>query len=362
MASSSTKAGCLKKPRRLPLAASVQFDGPPGPLQMRIVVEGQRGQVIDSVSRDLTLPDFTRVQVSLATPRVFRGRTVRDLTAIKANPTAVPTADRDFSRTDRLLIRTEAYTPGGAVPALTARLLNRGGGKMAVLPVQAGQGGAGDIELPLSSFAAGDYLIELNAKTDTGTAQELIAFKVGRTLSRARGSRARGSKPVLLRGSISLGAAPARYWTSPYCPYSRDQRTREPAADLPAPESRHAFDAPVGRQREHVRTATPFLAFDTPGDPVGQHHPLALPDRPLPGDSHAGHEPVDGGEVLHQIRKAVDGAELIAHRDGGGGHALGRPRRAPRVRLGPGSEPPIDDRVRCRLNASLATAFAKSES
>ena len=163
-----------------PTGGAVQFDGPPGPLQMKIVVEGQRGQVVDSVSRELTLPDFTRVQVSLATPRVFRGRTVRDLTTIKTNPNAVPIADRDFSRTDRLLIRTEAYAPGGAVPALTARLLNRGGGQMAVLPVQAGQGGIGDIELPLSSLAAGDYLIELNAKTETGTAQELIAFKVGR--------------------------------------------------------------------------------------------------------------------------------------------------------------------------------------
>ena len=159
---------------------SVQFQGPPGPLQMRIVVEGVKGQVVDSVSRDLTLPDFTRVQVALATPRVYRGRTVRELTAIKGNPDAVPTADRDFSRTDRLLIRTEAYTPGGAAPTLTARLLNRAGGKMADLPVQAGQGGAGDIELPLASLAAGDYLIELNAKTESGTAQELIAFKVGR--------------------------------------------------------------------------------------------------------------------------------------------------------------------------------------
>jgi hypothetical protein len=136
--------------------------------------------VVDSVSRELTLPDFTRVQVALATPRVFRGRTVRELNAIKADPNAVPTPDRDFSRTDRLLVRTEAYTPGGAAPTMTARLLNRGGGKMAELPVQAGQGGAGDVELPLSSLAAGDYLIELNAKTDAGTAQELIAFKVGR--------------------------------------------------------------------------------------------------------------------------------------------------------------------------------------
>ena len=135
---------------------------------MKIVVEGTRGEVVDSVSRELTLPDFTRVQVAFATPRVYRGRTVRELTAIKANPASVPTADRDFSRTDRLLIRTEAYTPGGAVPTLTARLLNRGGGKMADLPVQAGSGGAADIELPLSSLAAGDYLIELNAKSETG--------------------------------------------------------------------------------------------------------------------------------------------------------------------------------------------------
>ena len=169
----------------------MQFDGPPGPLQMKIVVEGQRGQVVDSVSRELTLPDFTRVQVALATPRVFRGRTVRDLKAIKANADAVPTADRDFSRTDRILVRTEAYTPGGAVPAMTARLLNRGGGKMADLPVQAGQGGVGDIELPLSSLAAGDYLIEINAKTDSGTAQELIAFKVGDDRTRGSGLGAR---------------------------------------------------------------------------------------------------------------------------------------------------------------------------
>jgi hypothetical protein len=163
-----------------PAGGSVQFDAPPGQVALKIVVEGSRGEVVDSVSRELTLPDFTRVQVALATPRVYRGRTVRELNAIKANPAAVPTAERDFSRTDRLLVRTEAYTPGAGAPALTARLLNRGGGQMADLPVQAGSGGLADIELPLSSLAAGDYLIELNAKTESGSAQELIAFKVGR--------------------------------------------------------------------------------------------------------------------------------------------------------------------------------------
>jgi VWFA-related protein len=161
-------------------AGNVSFDAPPGQVQLKIVVEGQRGQVVDSMSRDLTLPDFTRVQVAFATPKVFRGRTIPELRAFKNNAAAVPTADRDFSRTDILLVRAEAYAPGGAVPALTARLLNRAGGKMADLPIQAGQGTTGDIQFPLTSLPAGDYLIELSAKTESGTAQEMIAFKVSR--------------------------------------------------------------------------------------------------------------------------------------------------------------------------------------
>ena len=159
---------------------SASFEAPPGQVQLRIGIEGSRGQLLDAVTRELTLPDFTRVQVAFATPRVFSGRTVKDLATIRANPAAVPTPDREFSRTDRLLVRTEAYAPGNVTPAVTARLLNRAGSRMADLPVQAAQGGGTDLELPLSSLPTGDYLIELSAKTDAGTAQELIAFKVGR--------------------------------------------------------------------------------------------------------------------------------------------------------------------------------------
>ncbi len=158
----------------------VSFEAPPGQVQLRMVVEGDGGRVIDSLTRELTLPDFTRVEVSLATPRVFRGRTVRDINLIKANAGSTPTADREFSRTDRILVRTDAYTPGSAVPTMTARLLNRTGQKMADLPVTAVPGAGGDVEFALAALPVGDYLIELNAKTDSGTAQELVAFKVGR--------------------------------------------------------------------------------------------------------------------------------------------------------------------------------------
>ena len=155
---------------------AMTFDGPPGQAQLRIMIEGVKGQVLDAVTREFTLPDFTRVQVALATPRVYRGRTVRELNALKANPAAMPTPDREFSRTDRVFVRTEAYTPGNAPVTMSARLLNRGGQKIVDLPVSP----AGELEFPLASLPVGDYLIELNAKTDAGTAQELVAFKIGR--------------------------------------------------------------------------------------------------------------------------------------------------------------------------------------
>jgi VWFA-related protein len=160
---------------------SISFDAPPGRLELKMVVEGARGQVIDAVGRDLTVPDFSTVTLSFGTPRVFRVRTIPELQALKTRPDATPTTEREFSRTDRLFIRVESYAPGGVAPPVTARLLNRAGQSMSNLPVQQGPGRPAEIELALSPLAAGEYLIELNAKSEAGsTAQELIAFRVAR--------------------------------------------------------------------------------------------------------------------------------------------------------------------------------------
>ncbi|MEO5896701.1 MAG: VWA domain-containing protein [Vicinamibacterales bacterium] len=159
---------------------SVTFEVPPGQLQMRITVEGQKGQVVDSVTRELTVPDYTRVQVTLGTPKLFRARTVRDLQAIRASASAVPVVDREFSRSERLLVRVDAFAPGGLVPEVTAKLMNRSGAAMSDLALQPGVGGSFEAELPLSALAAGDYLIEFTAKAPSGTTQDTIAFRVGR--------------------------------------------------------------------------------------------------------------------------------------------------------------------------------------
>jgi hypothetical protein len=158
---------------------SASFEVPPGPIQLRISIEGARGEILDSASREVAVPDFTAVQVSLGTPRLYRARTVRDLQAIKASSDPMPTVDREFSRTERLLVRVDAYGPGGIQPAITARLLNRAGTPMADVPVQM-TGPTGAIDLTLANLASAEYILELTAKAEAGTAQELVAIKVNR--------------------------------------------------------------------------------------------------------------------------------------------------------------------------------------
>jgi VWFA-related protein len=159
-------------------ASSATFEVPPGQMQMRMVVQTADGQVMDSSTQELTVPDYTKVQVSFGTPRMYRGRTPRDLQALSANPAAVPTVDRTFSRTDRVLVRTEAFAPGSSKPVVTARLLNRGGSAMSDVPVRAGQDGSAEIELTLAGLAPSDYLLELNAAADGSSAQQVIAFRL----------------------------------------------------------------------------------------------------------------------------------------------------------------------------------------
>jgi VWFA-related protein len=162
---------------------AAQFDVPPGPLQIRYNIESADGRMIDSDTRDLTAPDYSKTDVQLSTPSVFRGRTVRELQALRSDPAAAPSASREFTRAERLVLRVRAYAPGGQAATVTARLLNRTGKAMSDLPVKAPEGQAGgadfETELPLSALAAGEYLIEFKAAAPGGSeAKELVAIRI----------------------------------------------------------------------------------------------------------------------------------------------------------------------------------------
>jgi VWFA-related protein len=159
--------------------ASASFTAPPGQVELRMMVMGAGGQVIDSSEQDITIPDYTHTQVSISTPRVYRARNAYEMTQVRNNPNAAPTVEREFSRTERLLVRFGAYAADSSTPTVTAKLLNRTGKAMADVPIQAAAGKPLQIDLPLASLAAGEYLLELDAKSASGTAQQMIAFRVG---------------------------------------------------------------------------------------------------------------------------------------------------------------------------------------
>jgi VWFA-related protein len=162
-----------------PAAAGPQrlvFDSAPGNIELRMSVEAAGGGgVLDQEVRKLTIPDFTRPEAVISTPRVHRARTAREVQTLAADGAAVPVAGREFSRTERLLIRFDVY--GGAQPS--AVLMNREGKKMADLTVTpAAAGGTHQIDMGLNTIPAGEYLIEITAKGGTGDVTELIAVRV----------------------------------------------------------------------------------------------------------------------------------------------------------------------------------------
>jgi hypothetical protein len=162
-----------------PVATAPQrliFDAPPGNLEMRLTVEAAgAGGVIDTEIRTLAVPDLTTPEAALSTPRVFRARTARDFQALARDANAVPLAGREFSRSERLLIRFDVY--GNAIPS--AVLLNRAGQKMADLPVgAAAAGGTHQVDVVLGAMAAGEYLIEITAKGGLGDVKELVPIRV----------------------------------------------------------------------------------------------------------------------------------------------------------------------------------------
>jgi VWFA-related protein len=161
--------------------AAITFDAPPGRLRLRMDVQGAGDSRLDSEEREVTVPDLTSTDVTLGTPRVFVARTAREFQDLAANPDATPSASRQFRRTQRLLVRVEAFGKSDSPVAVKARLLNKQGQAMADVPVKAPAeaGAPNTVDLPLSSLAAGEYLLELSAAADgQPAATELIAFRL----------------------------------------------------------------------------------------------------------------------------------------------------------------------------------------
>ena len=161
----------------MPASAQTTFEAPPGPMQLRLSVEGAESNVIDTETRELTIPDLGASAVVFGTPVLLRARSIPELQRLRTDMNALPSAVREFSKTDRLLVRAVAYGSGGTAPEITASVLNRAGQKVSDLPVTTIAPNTGQVELTLTNFNPGDYAVALNA-SGGGEAHEIVAFRV----------------------------------------------------------------------------------------------------------------------------------------------------------------------------------------
>ena len=168
-------AALASAPRR------IAFEAPPGKLELRLTIEAAGGGTLDTETRTIDIPDLTVPKAALSTPRVFRARTARDFQAHLKDAAAVPVAAREFSRTERLLIRFDAYGAGSETPAPAAAILARDGKKIADLPVApAAAGGTHQLDVALNTMASGEYVIEITVTDASGTtASELVPIRIG---------------------------------------------------------------------------------------------------------------------------------------------------------------------------------------
>jgi VWFA-related protein len=156
----------------------VSFDVPPGKMQLRLSVEGTGSEVLDSETREITVPDLTSAATVFGTAAVYRGRTIPEYNRLKTDPDAVPVAGREFSRTDRLLVRVPVYGPGGTTPSLSVHVLNRAGQPMNELTAAPfTTPDVFQIEMPLANLAPGEYVLEIKAGEGDDT-KELVGFRV----------------------------------------------------------------------------------------------------------------------------------------------------------------------------------------
>jgi len=154
------------------------FDVPPGRLRLRMAIEDAASQEIDADVREISIRDL-KGPVALGSAEIVRTRTARDFHEASTDAAIAGAASREFSRTERLIVRFPAYAPDGA-PHVSVRLINRIGQTMRTLDVERSSIGDGryQFDLPLASFAPGEYYFELTASSGAGEAKDLIGFRV----------------------------------------------------------------------------------------------------------------------------------------------------------------------------------------
>lgn len=159
-------------------AAGAGFSVTPGPLTLTVAFLNGAGDVLDRETRKLVISDPADTPLGLTTPAVFRARTPLEWRVLRAATAPTPTALRDFSRGDRLLIRVDAFGAAARAAQATARLVNRRGIDGARIPVAVRGEGRFEIELPLTNIAQGEWLLAIDTASGEDRAGVMLPFRI----------------------------------------------------------------------------------------------------------------------------------------------------------------------------------------
>ena len=156
------------------LSKSIEFEADPGEVQFTLAIEGAAGEVLDRDRGEITIPDFTGPETVLSTPVFVRARNALEYRDLVEDWAATPGVSRTFRRTEQIIVRFEAYAPGGETPAVEARLVNRTGESIVPLGVIP----AGQVRSITAAAASSDGTAAL-ADVDPGAGSPGIVFDAG---------------------------------------------------------------------------------------------------------------------------------------------------------------------------------------
>jgi len=174
------KGDVPRDPTALRPAGKITFDAPAGPIRVRVTTINGRGQKLDVSDFTDLVPDFSTPGPTISSPQMFRASSPYQIGLIRKSESPLPSATRLFSRTERLLVRFDAYGPGGAPPQVTLRMLSRAGLPLGDLPTPTVlSGNTFEVDLSLATFSPpGDFILEFSAASETGKTVKLVGIRV----------------------------------------------------------------------------------------------------------------------------------------------------------------------------------------
>jgi VWFA-related protein len=174
-----------------------RFDLAPGRYQLRVGARAANSRAVGGLTYDLDVPDFSKPPLAVSGIALMSAAAARVPTAPPDKAflevlSEVPTALRDFARGDSLSVFAEVYdnrasTPHRIAIATTATaddgtVVFSASDERRSEEIQARTGGFGHtVKIPLKAFAAGRYVLRIDAKTllsDGATAARELEFRV----------------------------------------------------------------------------------------------------------------------------------------------------------------------------------------